>query len=166
VGYIFDGQLLLDSAFKPGRRIGPNGAFHNGTAGLVEIVYSSGPESTFVLGKWPNVQDRYLALRFKIQGQTHYGWARLNVQVSKTMISATLTGYAYETTPNKPIIAGKTESAADEGDEEGFDSGASWMTNPVADTALPVSLGMLSLGAQGIPLWRRKESPGGTSENS
>ena len=50
----------------------------------------------------------YLGLKFQIKGKTHYGWARLNVEVSKTTITATLTGYAYETIPNKPILAGKT----------------------------------------------------------
>jgi hypothetical protein len=89
----------------------------------------------------------------------------LNVQVSKTKISATLTGYAYETIPNKPIIAGKTEGAASEGDEEGFDAGASLTTHPIPDAPLPVSLGMLSLGAKGVPLWRRSESVADTSEN-
>ena len=60
---------------------------------------------------WANsgkgVKNRYLGLRFAINGKAHYGWARLNVSVSKG-IHATLTGYAYETIPNKPIIAGKT----------------------------------------------------------
>lgn len=56
-------------------------------------------------GPWVYVQNRYLGLKFFINGKVHYGWARLNVQgVAKTF----LTGYAYETIPNKPIIAGKT----------------------------------------------------------
>jgi hypothetical protein len=61
-----------------------------------------------VFGDWPNVTDRYLGLKFLIHGKTHYGWARLNVSTSQG-ISATLTGYAYETIPDKPIIAGKTQ---------------------------------------------------------
>jgi hypothetical protein len=62
-------------------------------------------------GKWVNVNDRYLGLSFTIHGKNHYGWARLNVKVSKDKfrITAILTGYAYETVPNKPIIAGKTK---------------------------------------------------------
>jgi hypothetical protein len=59
-------------------------------------------------GNWGNVSNRYLGVRFKIKGATHYGWARLSVKVEPYKITATLTGYAYETIPNKPIIAGKT----------------------------------------------------------
>jgi len=45
------------------------------------------------------------------QGKLHYGWARLNVTIKNKggvpEITGLLTGYAYETIPNKPIIAGK-----------------------------------------------------------
>jgi hypothetical protein len=59
-------------------------------------------------GYWANVSNRYLGVRFKIKGTTHYGWARLSVKIDAYEITALLTGYAYETVPNKPIIAGKT----------------------------------------------------------
>jgi len=36
-------------------------------------------------------------------------WARLNVWVAKTAFAATVTGYAYETVPTRPIIAGKVK---------------------------------------------------------
>jgi hypothetical protein len=39
-----------------------------------------------------------------INGETHFGWARLNVTAAAgANIKATLTGYAYETVPDKPI---------------------------------------------------------------
>jgi hypothetical protein len=81
------------------------------------------------------VQQRYLGLKLKIAGKTHYGWARLNVQVTKTAIAATLTGYAYETIPNKPITAGKTDG-------------------PDVVTVQPANLGHLARGAAAIPAWR------------
>jgi len=62
-------------------------------------------------GDWFNVSDRYLGFRFYVHGHAHYGWARLNVSINNgncAAVCATLTGYAYETIPNKPIIAGKT----------------------------------------------------------
>jgi hypothetical protein len=61
-------------------------------------------------GSWLNVKNRYLGFKFKIAGKIHYGWARLSVQVHNYpgTITAILTGYAYETIPNKPIVAGKT----------------------------------------------------------
>jgi hypothetical protein len=116
-------------------------------------------------GYWLNVSNRYLGLEFQIKGKTHYGWARLSVQVGYVYIHATLTGYAYETTAGKSIKAGQTKSAADEWDEEGVGTGAS-VSNPITDTRQPASLGMLALGAQSVPLWRRKESLACISENN
>jgi hypothetical protein len=67
--------------------------------------------TSFFEGHWINAANRYLGLKFKIQGATHYGWARLTVQHAKSGFTATLTGYAYETTANEPIIAGQTKGA-------------------------------------------------------
>jgi len=60
------------------------------------------------LWQWCDAKDRYLGLKFDINGEPHYGWARFTV-VEKVEVTATLTGYAYETIPNKAIIAGKTK---------------------------------------------------------
>jgi hypothetical protein len=61
-------------------------------------------------GSWVDVKNRYLGLRFIIKGETHFGWARLNVacNLGSKQIGL-LTGYAYETIPSKAIIAGKTK---------------------------------------------------------
>ncbi len=58
-------------------------------------------------GQWRNVPNRYLGLKFYVKGKAHYGWARL--ETSECI--ATLTGYAYETIANKPIITGKTKGS-------------------------------------------------------
>jgi hypothetical protein len=84
-------------------------------------------------GAWWNVQEGFLGLKFYLQGQAHYGWARANV--GSGCATATLTGYAYETVPNKPIKAGKT-------------SGADVVT------VQPARLGHLAHGAAAIPAWR------------
>ena len=153
VGYIFDSQLLLESALNPGARVGPKSRLKKGTGALVEAVFSSGDLSTTVFGPWQNVKNRYLGLKFKINDETHYGWARLNVELSKTEITATLTGYAYETIPNKPIIAGQTKGP-DAGENDGPDAS---LTNPIPDIPQPASLGALALGAPGLSIWRRRE---------
>ncbi len=59
----------------------------------------------------PDMKDRYLGLTFQINGKTHYGWARLKIlpRHHPPQIGALLTGYAYETIPGKPIVAGRTE---------------------------------------------------------
>ncbi len=90
---------------------------------------------------WANkgrgVKDRYLGLKFYIDGKPHYGWARLDVSF-KPQLHATLTGYAYETVPRKPIIAGKTKG-------------------PDVVTVQPITLGHLARGAS-VPVMRRKEN--------
>ena len=70
--------------------------------------------TTAFTGPWANggkgVKNRYLGLKFYFKKQAHYGWLRFNVVVHRQQYPAfqvTLTGYAYETIPNKPIIAGQ-----------------------------------------------------------
>jgi hypothetical protein len=95
--------------------------------------------STRWAGPWVNggkgVKHRYLGLKFKIKGRFHFGWARFSVTTTRDFFTATLTGYAYETIPNKPIIAGKTKG-------------------PDVATFSPASLGHLAAGASAIPAWR------------
>jgi len=54
-------------------------------------------------------------------------------------LSATLTGYAYDTIPGKRIVAGKTKG-------------------PDVITAQPTTLGHLAAGASAIPAWRVKRT--------
>ena len=77
-------------------------------------------------------------------GRFHYGWARLNVVIDNPKLNqinrVLLTGYAYETIPNKPIIAGKTKG-------------------PDVTTVQPASLGHLAAGASAnFLLWRVKRT--------
>jgi hypothetical protein len=71
---------------------------------------------THFLGEWINggkgVKDHYLGLKFLINTAVHYGWARLNFKYQRNSgpFAATLTGYAYETIPNKAITTGKTHA--------------------------------------------------------
>jgi hypothetical protein len=136
-------------ALTRGADIGPKYAF----SGLVMAHYTNGFGS--YSGQWRNVSNRYLGLKFRIKGKAHFGWARLNVSVHKLSIIATLTGYAYETIPNKPIIAGKTKGPDDISVKEPNAS----VTMP---TSKPASLGMLALGSPALSIWGREESVGAT----
>jgi len=91
-------------ALKAGAKIGTAASF---CGHLMAAHYPDGD-----VGLWRNVKNRYLGLEFKIKGETHYGWARLSVLVENQIIgTASLTGYAYETLPNRIIIAGQTKGA-------------------------------------------------------
>jgi hypothetical protein len=94
-----------------------------------------------------NVTNGYLALELRIDGRAHYGWARLTVKLAHQGYKyvAELTGYAYETQPDTPIVAGKTSGPEDK--EE----------TPQAQSTAPgpATLGALAMGAPLI--WRREE---------
>ena len=102
-------------------------------------------QSTFKwYGQWGNngtgLKNRYLGLRFFIHGKLHYGWARVSVFVDGDQFSPPplLTGYAYETIANKPIVAGAKKSQE-------------------AVTVQPATLGHLAAGASAIPSWRANQ---------
>jgi len=145
------GPLRLALDLRRGARI-PNHRKFIGTATLLSqckgFCNASHSGTSRIYGLWRNVANRYLGLKFKIKGKTHYGWARLSVEASKRPyeITAVLTGYAYETIPGKPIIAGATRGPDDAVQ-------AASINMPV-----PVTLGALAMGAPGLSIWRREES--------
>jgi hypothetical protein len=59
----------------------------------------------FSSGPWYNTKDRYLGFAFVIDGKEHFGWARITVHPLPEVNNDVL-GYAYETIPGKPIVAG------------------------------------------------------------
>src|SRR5579864_4294265 len=93
------------SALPLGARISANAHF-GWEAHTKMMSWACTPCRTW--GQWSDKKSRYLGLSFVVHGKTHYGWARMNV--GKHVRPAVLTGYAYETIPNKPIIAGQTHS--------------------------------------------------------
>ena len=140
-------------AMKPGMQIGPKNVWRGGNQNMAVILAGFGTGG--VGGSWVNVNSRYLGVKFEIKGQTHFGWARLNVQIQLPLtITATLTGYAYETIVNKPITAGQTKGPDDATIEE---PSASLTTPPPR----PATLGTLALGASGLSIWRREQVGGG-----
>jgi hypothetical protein len=120
--------------------------FVAGRATMVNYVYNW--DGRFSKGSWLNVNNRYLGLKFKIEGQVHYGWARLTTQGG----SVTLTGYAYETIPNKAIKAGQEQ---DNDDSVGQADPAA-LTEP---SQRPATLGMLASGAKGLRLSQQNQEP-------
>jgi hypothetical protein len=87
-------------------------------------------------GNWANVGPAFLGLSFQINGETHYGWARVGVAWRQSLdgITTTLNGYAYETVAGQSIFAGQRSGTAED---------------PVfvADSESDGSLGTLARGA-------------------
>jgi hypothetical protein len=151
-------QGALDLPF--GAPIGPSQQFA-GKKGRVLMggrnfaSFSSIHDQTWY-GPWvaggAGVKNRYLGFKFKIGSQFHFGWARVTVTTTaRDGFSATLTGYAYETIPGKPIHAGATSDAP----QAALESAPKTIEPQGAD--LRASLGMLSLGSMGLSIWRRED---------
>lgn len=121
------------SALQAGVSIGPGEKFAAGEEIMATIFSDTGARrgtatSNKCNGAWDKNGNRYLGLRFVIQGETHFGWARLSVRCDGRSVDAVLSGYAYETIADKPIMAGKTSGTNNEGAED------------------PATLGRLTLG--------------------
>ena len=147
------------SALLPGVPIGPKKHFLSGAAMMASSRDDQGPQSSFrtsgvCTGPWANVSNRYLGLKFVIQGETHFGWARLQVSCpfATSEVAATLTGYAYETVPNRPIVTGKKT-----GPEENVRAAEQDRLSIGPGALQPATLGRLARGAEGLVAWRREK---------
>jgi len=100
------------SALPAGFEVGRNGQFYSTRARLMASTGTTAGGTGGVglpgcmFGGWGAAKDRYLGLKFVINGEFHYGWARFTVGCYELKVTATLDGYAYETVPKRPIITG------------------------------------------------------------
>ena len=145
-GDFYAKALALERGVKIGPAGIPSATFLS--FGALVAGTNGGNGSYYSRGYWAgNLKNRYLGVRFQLNGQTHYGWIRLTVTTSvkskKPSLQATITGYAYETVANKAIKAGTAATAAAAVQTPQHHAGP--------------SLGMLAAGAESMPLWRREE---------
>lgn len=134
-GYFFSAA----SALPADAQVGPEREFPVHHPFMAEELFQRNVATTQYsdLGQWvrkgKGVSNRYLGLKFMIDGKAHYGWARVSITVAHHRqyddVTATLTGYAYETVPDKAIVAGQT-------------------TGPDVVTVRPGTLGGLALGKE------------------
>src|SRR5258708_5583525 len=139
-----------------GFAVGPQGRFLTqvrktgtyGSYGYVGFMVDGGAygTNTWSGGPWANTTNRYLGLKFLIDGKVHYGWARMSVRILRNKIR--LTGYAYETIPNQQILEGQTQNPNTSGLPPAD------LLNPVPH---PASLGTLARGVDGLAIWRRDD---------
>ncbi len=142
----YKGEKAEAGAFPAGAAIGPAQNFTSATTyGGVFMAAFFAYSVTDSWGPWHSVYQRYLGMKFLIDGEVHYGWARFSLDKMGQKI--VLQGYAYETDVNKKITAG----------DEGPDTKVAAET-PAVPATQSAGLGMLAMGAATLPLWRR-ESP-------
>jgi len=128
-------------ALPSGASIGPAGPLQRANVTMENWDDFSGIFESF--GPWKSASNAYLGLRFLINGEYHFGWARLSVKGAEV----SLKGYAYESLANHPILAGQTEELSSSNPE---------MAPLRQEPALP-TIGLLAQGALGLPAWRRTE---------
>ncbi|MFY9845356.1 MAG: hypothetical protein ACLP0H_20210 [Terriglobales bacterium] len=156
-GYFFSAA----SALHAGARIGPEGHFSVRFPTMAEEFFPRLGGQYSDLGPWVGkghgVKNRYLGLKFIVDGEVHYGWARLSVTLAHNRqsddVNGTLTGYAYETVADKPIIAGRITGP----DVIAVQPETGQIMPPplVAPAPAPATLGLLAKGALTLDLWRR-----------
>lgn len=150
-------RVEFASMLPLGFTVGPNSAgFKRGLASSIypvpkKFLYycevnSGGASCDGPWYKTSGTPGSYVGFKFLIDGQVHYGWARLKLEVTgrNFQVAVYLTGYAYESVATQPIVAGKTSGTDVEGESN---TGGGESARPAA------TLGMLSAGAAALPMW-------------
>jgi len=121
-------------AFQKGAKIGKSAQFTD----LVGLASGFGNG----YGQFANTSDRFLGVRFRLHGGFYYGWIGFRKVVTGPFgeVKAKIQGWAYETEPDKPIIAG----------DKGLDDAATF------GAIEPTSLQLLTMGHTGIADRRRR----------
>jgi len=152
VGVLLSGQKRVTAAaLAAGVLVGPGANFQSSPQGLYMAGVFIGSTNVLDSGSWLTVETAYLGLKFVINGEVHYGWARIKLVAPGSFSTASIYGYAYETVANQAIVTGQTSGAAKKGQE----ATAAFPAAPGAtidDRAQ--SLGVLALGAAGTAVWR------------
>jgi hypothetical protein len=64
-----------------------------------------GQTVTYTYGLWNGVTDKFMGVKFDINGSWHYGWVRMDVNANADSI--VIKGFAYNAQPNSPLTAGE-----------------------------------------------------------
>jgi len=139
------------AALPAGVSIDSKAPFHSIQMGMAFASNADG--GYFSGGGWTSARNRFLGLKFFIDGEVHFGWARLTVSADKytQRVTGTLTGYAYETEPDKAIRTGDTGKS-----REGLSSSSQILVRPKQEARPDLTLAALALGADGLAIWRRR----------
>lgn len=147
-------------AIRPGGEIGSRDAFEsahyrNVSAFSANVNYGLSMAGAAFKGSYEgrgafhNKNHRFLGLKFQFSGQTHFGW--IGVRRVEGYCVMAFEGFAYESVPGRPIVAGATKSQ---------DSLPSFIGNlGLEQSNTSPTLGALAFGAPGLDIWRRNQSP-------
>jgi hypothetical protein len=134
-------------AFRPGQKIGNSRSFDS----QIDLMCTAYLFLDYYFGSWmSSATNRYLGVRFTLNGKPHFGWVRMNTTwlEGKGGIKALITGYAYETQPGTAIAAGDRGDGTNVGPADSIPESA-------PKKSRHASLGALALGSDGLAIWRR-----------
>ena len=123
--YVYPFALNAGDPISSGQSNWFDASANNGTLNYVSCYNGAGSSN------WCGVTDKYLGLRFQLAGNTHYGWARLDVSASAN--SFTIKDYAFNSTPGAPINSGQTLGVNE------------FSSNPIKIVALNKTIGLYNL---------------------
>lgn len=100
------------NAHNCGESIGSSLLWDAGNSyGLMALKFGA-PFSAYSTGAFLGTGDKSLGFRFDVGGNTHYGWARVNVNAASTLL--TIKDYGYQATANTAINTCATPTGLDE----------------------------------------------------
>ncbi len=104
---LYDGEEA--SVLEEGDDISASSAWYKLGSGWGGLLYGYW-ESSGEYGNWTGLQeDKYLGIKFEIDGIFHYGWIKLTTHVfSYDDMEFTVQSYAYNSETNNAIAAGDT----------------------------------------------------------
>ena len=140
------------SALGSGVTIGSQGKFQYGHGFMGRANRGGNGSATGgSSGQWKEITRGFLGLKFIIQGQVHYGWVRLSVSASSGGMYGAISGYAYETEPNTPIVTGQESGTAKKKKNQRA------MTSRVSVSVSAPTSGGLGMLAAGAPAIKKRE---------
>ena len=149
---VLNQDLLLGPTLATGYRWG-NSQMTYRTVLAPYSAYGSGSGSCFVgsdarAGGFVEGSDQFFGFRFKSDGQVHYGWAELTINLG--LCSFTIEQWAWDDIPDTAIRLGEVPSTA---------APAPALPVPVSGPGI-LGLTLLGLGGVGLrELRRRRKSP-------
>jgi hypothetical protein len=149
VGVLVKGQKQVSAAaMSAGQTVGSTANLQSDELVLGGVFLGSVSETH--QGGFLTVETAYLGLKFLVNGQVHYGWARIKFIAPGGYAGASIAGYAYESVPNQPIVVGRISGTAGKSQP----SGQSASPTASAPTVKFQTLGALAAGSAGTQLWR------------
>ncbi|MBC8045916.1 MAG: T9SS type A sorting domain-containing protein [Fimbriimonadaceae bacterium] len=103
IGY--EGEFVYyASALESDAPVDEDAEFLTYRLGFLVSIYS---ENTY--GPFADVMDKYLGVRFTIDGEPHFGWIRLDVEVSPIVVR--IKDYGYSSVAGEEIMSGLKEAS-------------------------------------------------------